>query len=481
MKKKLILSMLMAGVISMMTACGNTAGTQEDVQNTETVEAVDAEEETEDDAEEESGESTEDMVKVTFDYNYDGAPEAAVIEVVAGSAIQLFDGESENTAPETPVRDGYRFAGWDTSAEPVLENGYSTTMWPIGDYYLVWYTELGPAMGVEEERMELKEDTTLYARWVEKTVITTPEELLAMREDLSGWYVLGNDIDLTGVEWTPVGTYVSCYEYLNPTWWKEAFMGELDGDGHTITGLTLNTVNYFEDDESSRKSVRNGVSAMFSAVGYGGSIKNLTLDKVTVDVESDIHYAYVAPLAGMVEDADFEDCHVTNLDYKAVISDTNNVSFSTATTGIYTSLSGLICGVWSGTVDNCTVQGTMDITMTSNTAHEGNAFVGGLLGDGYIALTNCFSDVVINCNYTNHVEDPFEVNEEENNYFNLYCGGNAGLAAALISCPGEGNITVKDQTQAGNVVLMCEGVYGSLLGDPAEALVASDYNGTVAK
>ena len=81
--------------------------------------------------------------------------------------------------------------------------------------------------GVEEERMPLTEDLTLYARWVEKTEINTPEELLAMREDLSGWYVLGGDIDLSGIDWIPVGNYVSHYEYLNPTWWREAFRGEL--------------------------------------------------------------------------------------------------------------------------------------------------------------------------------------------------------------------------------------------------------------
>ena len=47
-------------------------------------------------------------VHVTFCYNYEDAPEDVVIELAQESAIQPYDGETENTAPETPVRDGYR-------------------------------------------------------------------------------------------------------------------------------------------------------------------------------------------------------------------------------------------------------------------------------------------------------------------------------------------------------------------------------------
>ena len=37
------------------------------------------------------------------------------------------------------------------------------------------------------------------------TIITTADELQAMQYDLSGKYILMNDIDLSGYEWTPVG------------------------------------------------------------------------------------------------------------------------------------------------------------------------------------------------------------------------------------------------------------------------------------
>lgn len=420
------------------------------------------------------------MVKVTFDYNYAGAPKDIVIEVEKGRSIPVFDDKTENTAPDTPVRDGYRFAGWDTSAAPVLEDGYSKTMWPLGDYFLPWSRGVEAALSVEEESMPLNEDVILYARWVKPTFITTPEELFAMREDLSGWYILDNDIDLTGVHWIPVGTYVSHYEYLYSTWWKEAFRGVLDGVGHTVSGLVLDTVSYYKDDESSRKGIRNGVSALFGAVADGGVVQNLNLDRVTIDMESNIHYAYIASLAGMVEDGVLMNCHVTNLSYKTAISDTDNINFSAATTGIYASLSGLFSGVWGGKVENCTVQGTMDIILTSNTAHQGTVFIGSVLGDGYIPLVHCSSDVVINCSYTDQVADIFKEDEEKNNYFSLYCGGNAGLAESLVYCPGKGSISIKDQSKTGNMLVLCQGSYGALVDDEARVL-ESDYNGVVIK
>lgn len=59
------------------------------------------------------------------------------------------------------------------------------------------------------------------------TMISTPEELYAVRKNLSGKYMLANDINLTGYlasskyGWEAIGT----------------FKGEFDGDGYTISGL----------------------------------------------------------------------------------------------------------------------------------------------------------------------------------------------------------------------------------------------------
>lgn len=57
--------------------------------------------------------------------------------------------------------------------------------------------------------------------------ISTKEGLKAIANDLDGDYILTNDIDISGENWTPIGTI------------EEPFKGTLDGDGHTISGLTI--------------------------------------------------------------------------------------------------------------------------------------------------------------------------------------------------------------------------------------------------
>lgn len=60
-----------------------------------------------------------------------------------------------------------------------------------------------------------------------QTRISTEAQLKAIANDLKGTYVLENDITLSDDEWTPIGTK------------DRPFTGTLDGQGHTIIGLTV--------------------------------------------------------------------------------------------------------------------------------------------------------------------------------------------------------------------------------------------------
>ena len=57
--------------------------------------------------------------------------------------------------------------------------------------------------------------------------IETPAELQAMNTHLAAYYAMQNDIDLTGVTWTPVGNETS------------PFTGSLEGNGYTISDLSM--------------------------------------------------------------------------------------------------------------------------------------------------------------------------------------------------------------------------------------------------
>ena len=57
--------------------------------------------------------------------------------------------------------------------------------------------------------------------------ISTAAQLQSIQQNLSGHYILANDIDLSGVSFTPIGNEAA------------PFTGTFDGNGHTIRSLTL--------------------------------------------------------------------------------------------------------------------------------------------------------------------------------------------------------------------------------------------------
>ncbi|MBE6605000.1 MAG: hypothetical protein E7639_04780 [Ruminococcaceae bacterium] len=80
-------------------------------------------------------------------------------------------------------------------------------------------------------------------------LILTLNDLLAMREDPTGNYLLGTDLDVSAIGWQPF-----------------AFDGTLDGDGHTLSGFNLGATE--------------GDLGVFTAVT--GTIQNITFDvKIT--------------------------------------------------------------------------------------------------------------------------------------------------------------------------------------------------------
>ena len=73
---------------------------------------------------------------------------------------------------------------------------------------------------------------------------------------------LDRDIDLTGVDWTPIANNVNAGSV-------EGYSGTFDGQGHRITGLSI---------ENSPRHI-----ALFKGIGEGGTVKNLQLVNVNFD------------------------------------------------------------------------------------------------------------------------------------------------------------------------------------------------------
>jgi len=103
-------------------------------------------------------------------------------------------------------------------------------------------------------------------------VITTPEGLSAVRDNLSAHYRLNADIDLSGADWTPIGAFTpeggSDAERKIPVK-EDAFTGVFDGGSHTVSNLLIH--------ESDADAV-----GLFACV-RDAHIYNLTVDGASVD------------------------------------------------------------------------------------------------------------------------------------------------------------------------------------------------------
>ena len=128
--------------------------------------------------------------------------------------------------------------------------------------------------------------------------IETVEDLMAIRDDLSASYHLTKDIDLAGIEWTPIGTY------------DEPFRGIFDGQGHvnsnlTITGMDSGVFGNYYTQSLSNYSFMGFVSAIGSR---HTTISNLALEGVSINLNFNAipqnpnlskRYLYICPLGSL--------------------------------------------------------------------------------------------------------------------------------------------------------------------------------------
>lgn len=304
------------------------------------------------------------------------------------------------TALPAPERDGFVFAGWQT--RPIVEdsdlvNGVSPYQWRFGPQ------RRGDATGMPISQMEsLKEDgtATLYARWVKVKDISTEEELRAITNDLYGAYRLTADIELTK-EWIPIGRYFNNYEYYDTDWWTYAFRGSLDGNGHTISGLVINSAKmpvegygdtgspWFDDGNTA-----DGCAAMFGA-STSATIQNLILEAPVVKFAFDGDYCYGATVSAFDMASTVTNVTVNNPTVEVSATD------ETGSAGVtmFVSVSGMLAGSWNSKVTDCSVcSGSITVNAQAKELHGGEAYIGGMIGECYGDVIGCSASAAINVN-----------------------------------------------------------------------------------
>ncbi len=140
-----------------------------------------------------------------------------------------------------------------------------------GGFFVKW-TGSTPYASRTSATTTIKMDNHRVAAALLGKLITTPEELDAVRNDLAGIYGLGNDIDLAGRDWTPLGND------------STKFTGTFHGFGHAVKNLTCT----------------NGTitSTATKFRGLFGCTADAVLDGVAVENCDVAGYQYVGALVG---------------------------------------------------------------------------------------------------------------------------------------------------------------------------------------
>ena len=106
----------------------------------------------------------------------------------------------------------------------------------------------------------------------------------AAQKDRSINCTLNADIDLTGKDWTPIGT-----NFYN------SYTGTFDGGGHTIMGLTVTTNDQYV--------------GLFGRLGEAGTVKNVVMDGIQITCNHWLGYA--GGVVGFSRGGTIENCSVS--------------------------------------------------------------------------------------------------------------------------------------------------------------------------
>ena len=207
----------------------------------------------------------------------------------------------------------------------------------------------------------------------------------AAQKDRSINCTLTADIDLTGKDWSPIGT-----DYDN------SYKGTFDGGGHTITGLTFTT-----NDE---------YAGLFGWLNRAGTVKNVVMEGVQI-TSNQIYGGSIGGVVGYSWGT-IENCSVSG-----------SVSGTVYVGGV---VGAQIGGSITGCSSSATVKGTVD--------------VGGVAGqtNSSATLTACYA--------TGNVT--IEINPAKNIAGGSLVGFNAG--SSVLACYATGNVT-STGSSTGNV------------------------------
>ena len=224
----------------------------------------------------------------------------------------------------------------------------------------------------------------------------------AAQKDRSINCTLTADIDLTGKDWSPIGT-----NFYN------SYTGTFDGGGHTIMGLTVTTNDQYV--------------GLFGRLGRAGTVKNVVMDGIQITCNHRLGYA--GGVAGFSWGGTIENCSVSgSVSATVSVGGVVGIQWEASITGCSSSatvkgmvqVGGVAGETNSGaTMAACYATGNVTIeidpinnilggglvgfnagssvlacyatgNVTSTGSSTGNVSIGGFLGGNYTTVTACY-------------------------------------------------------------------------------------------
>ena len=96
-------------------------------------------------------------------------------------------------------------------------------------------------------------------------------------------------------------------------------------------------------------------------------------------------FCYVGAVAAFDMASTLRNVHVENVNIQVETTEATAAHRDTA----YVSVAGLEAGGWAGTVDQCSVSGTISLNVTTEKSHGGTVYLGGLIAESYAYITGC--------------------------------------------------------------------------------------------
>ena len=237
--------------------------------------------------------------------------------------------------------------------------------------------------------------------------VTSADGLMNVAELVNGGktdinITLDKNIDLTGKDWTPIGT-----NFYN------SYTGTFDGGGHTIKGLTVTTNDQYV--------------GLFGRLGKAGTVKNVVMEGVQITSNHSLGYA--GGVAGFSWGGTIENCSVSgSVSGTVSVGGVVGIQWEASITGCSSSatvkgmvqVGGVAGETNSGaTMAACYATGNVTIeidpinnilggglvgfnagssvlacyatgNVTSTGSGTGNVHIGGFLGGNYTTVTACY-------------------------------------------------------------------------------------------